>query len=426
MSNFKIVIIGIFGAGIIFGMLVFSGVISFGSSAATKEVTGSVTIWGTFDQNAMAGFISDFDTRNQKVTATYVQKDAATFDATLTEAIASGSAPDLILLPDSLVWRYSDKISHIPFASLPAQTFQSTFISAGNIFSATDGYVAVPWAADPLVMYYNRDMIEGIGLSQPPSNWQAFVASVPLLAKKQADLTLTQQAAALGSYSNIAHASDILALLFFENGNPFITLGATRPNIHFGTTSTADEITTSSQALTFYMGFSNSTNQDYTWNSGQPLDRSAFLSSTLAYYFGLASELPLIRATNPNLNFGIALPPQAAGKSPVTSGHVYGFAIPKSAPNQILSFTAATLLSNTASEAAITSKTGTSLALIPARRDVLAVKPVNDAYLWLLYDAAMSSGIWKALVGDISSSTLPVGDALTKAAAQLSSLGAKI
>jgi ABC-type glycerol-3-phosphate transport system substrate-binding protein len=438
MSNFKLILIGIFAAAAVFGMMVFSGIISLGGSSSATEVQGSVTVWGTFDSRALSGFLSDFNTRNQKISIIYQQKDAASFDAALIEAIAAGSPPDLVLLPDNLVWRYQNKMAHIPFTSLPAQTFQATFVSAGDIFAAADGYVAVPWATDPLVMYYNRDMLQGVGIALPPATWQDFTASVPLLAKKQVDLTLTQMAAALGSYANVAHAKDILALLMFENGNPFITGTATRPSVHFGAGSMGTDSVSAAQALDFYMAFSNASKQVYTWNAGQALDRDAFTQSSLAYYFGLASELPLIRAANPNLNFGIALPPQAPGKTPVTSGRIYGFAIPKSAPNQILSYTAATLLASSESEQALTTKTGADLALVPVRRDVLAAKPAGDAYLGLLYDAALvqrswldpypsaSSPIFAALVRDVSSSSLSVETALTKAAAQLNQLGGTI
>lgn len=439
MSNFKIIIIGIFAAAAVFGVLVFSGAINFGSSSTTPAtVQGSVTVWGTFNTTAMSGFVSDFNVRNQNISIIYVQKDPASFDTALIEAIAAGTPPDLVLLPDNLIWRYQNKMTRIPFGSLPAQTFQSTFTSAADIFGASDGYIGVPWASDPLVMYYNRDMLQGIGLAQPPATWQAFTDSVPKLVQKQADLTFTGEAAALGAYGNIQHAKDILALLFFENGNAFITNGATQPVVHFGTTASGADVTSSDQALSFYMAFSDPTKPVYTWNAGEPLDRNAFTQSSLAYYFGTASELPLIRAQNPNLNFGIALPPQAAGKPAVTSGHVYGFAIPKSAPNQLLSYTAATLLASNASETAITQKTGADLALIPIRRDVLAAKPANDAYVGFLYDAAIvqkswldpnpatTASVFNTLIRDISSSSLTVDAALSKAGAQLSLLGGSI
>lgn len=441
MSNFKVIFIGIFIAAAIFGMLVFAGVIKIGGGSASQtQVQGSVTVWGTFDRAAMQPFVENFNTRNNsaKISMGYEQKDAATFDQTLIEAIASGTAPDLVLLPDSLAWRYQDKLTHIPFASLPAQTYADTFVQAAQVFSVSDGFLAVPFAADPLIMYYNRDLLAAAGIAQAPALWQPFIESVPKLAKKTSDLTLTETAAALGTFANIAHAKDILALLFFENGNAFITGETGRPTPHFGPTATGTEGSGAVSAVDFYMAFADPLKEVYTWNAGEPLDRSSFIASKLAYYFGSASELPGIRAQNPNLNFGIALPPQAPRGLPVTSGRVYGFAIPKAAPNQTLSFTAATMLASAESGAALVEKAGTTLALVPARRDILANRPAGDLYLGLLYNAALVQRSWldpnpagstaalATLIRDISSSNLDTGAALAKAAAQLLFVGGRI
>lgn len=183
------------------------------------------------------------------------------------------------------------------------------------------------------------------------------------------------------------------------------------------------------------MAFSNPLKPVYSWNGGQSADRDSFIQSKLAYYFGTASELPIIRAQNPNLNFGIALPPQAQGGTPLTTGSIYGFAIPKSAPNQLLSYTATTILSGAQAQSALATDLETSAALMPVRRDVLAVKPVSDPYLGFLYDATLiqrswldpnpiaSNQIFSNLISNINSSALSTDQALAKAATELGSLG---
>ena len=282
-------------------------------------------------------------------------------------------------------------------------------------------------------MYYNRDITDGAGLAKVPSTWTAFSDSVPLLTKKQSDLSLTQSATALGTFKNITHAKDIIALLLLEANNPVITTAGSQIVTHFGPTAQGVENDTAVQALNFYMAFSDPVKNVYSWNAGQIQDRDAFLRGTLAYYFGSASELPAIRAQNPNLNFDVVMPPQS-GPIPLTTGRLYGLAIPKAASNQVLSYTAATLLVSAESESALNTKVGTTLALQPVRRDTLAAKPVSDPYATLLYNAALvmrpwfdpdpqvSSSIFSTLVGDISSGVLPTDQALSKAASQFAAL----
>ena len=431
MSNFKTIFIAVFIAAAIGAVLVFAGVFggSSSSSGTAAAPTGTVVLWGTFSQEAMSPFLQDFGLRNQAIQIAYVQKDPATFGDDLVEALAAGTPPDLVILPDNLLNRFEDKVTHIPFASLPAATFDSTFVSGANIFTASDGTLAIPWAADPLVMYYNRDMLQSANIAKAPATWQDFSATVPELTSKKPDLTITQSGAALGGYANIEHAKDIIALLFLQNGNPFITDG-TPVTPHFGNGGTNDNDIGPS-ALAFYTGFSDPVKDVYSWNGGQPLDLNAFTQSSLAYYFGTASELPQIRATNPNLNFDVALPPQSSATI-VTTGLMYGLAIPKIATNQQLSYAAAVALANADSENALTSKAATTLALMPVRRDVLANPPASDAYLALLYRAALVQKTWfdpnpagtdlvfGQLVKDISSGILTPDDALSKAASQIS------
>ena len=296
-------------------------------------------------------------------------------------------------MPDNLINHFKDKITHIHFTSIPADTYNNTYISAANIFAAPDGYVAIPWAADPLIMYYNRDMLQSAGIVNPPKTWQQFTDSVSLLTRKQSDLTLTQSATALGTYSNIAHVKDILALLFLQTGNQYMTYDYSNFDVHFS--GSQQESDTAKQVLTFYTDFANPIRALYSWNAGQPLDRDMFTQSSLAYYFGSASELPGIRATNPNLNFEIALPPQSTVTGTLlTTGRMYGFAIPKSAPNQLLSYTAATLLANTDAETSLSGDAAVTLSLIPVRRDVLANNQISDKYLNFLYKTALVQKSW--------------------------------
>ena len=156
-----------------------------------------------------------------------------------------------------------------------------------------------------------------------------------------------------------------------------------------------------------------------------------FTQSSLAYYFGTASELPGIRAKNPNLNFGIALPPQSANGLKLTTGRMYGFAIPRTAKNQLLSYTAATLLTNLASENSLSSNSAVTLSLIPVRRDVLGANKVSDPYLNFLYKTAIVQKSWfdpapvesdqilGNMIRDINSSLADSKSALGKAESQL-------
>ncbi|MEI6316618.1 MAG: extracellular solute-binding protein [bacterium] len=433
---FKNVILGIFIAGALLAMAMFAGIIKIGGkSTSTTVVKGTAVMWGTFSFQSMQPLLSDFKDVNGDINIQYVEKNPATFSSDITESIAAGNPPDLILMPDNLIKHFKDQIVHIPFTSIPADTYTNTFISAANIFVANDGIVALPWAADPMILYYNRDMLQSAGYAKPPAKWQDFTDSIKLLTIKQNDMTITQNAAALGTYSNIAHAKDIIALLFLQTGNPFMTYDYSHFTAYLGGGGTTNERDIANQVMAFYTAFSNPVKAVYSWNAGEPLDRDLFEQSSLAYYFGSASELPAIRAKNPNLNFGIALPPQSPTGTIVTTGRIFGIAIPKSAKNQLLSFTAASLLTNSAAEASLSGNSAVTLALLPVRRDVLSGKQVSDQYLNFLYktvivqkswfdpDPIVSDKILGGAIRDINSSLMTIDEALGKAETQLEATG---
>ncbi len=431
MSNFKIILISIFIAGAVLGILVFSGIINIGSSTTSTNVEGTATMWGTIDGRAVAPFFDDYDLRNTKVKVVYTQMDESTFADNLVEAIASGTAPDLVLLPDNLLWRFDDKLVHLPYATIPERTFTDTFVTGANIFLTGDGVLALPFAGDPLVLYYNRDILEGAGIAKVPQDWVSFADSVKKLTKHQDNLSFAQNGVAFGTYKNIVHTKDIFALLFLSASNPFITRASSGPLPHFGVIGSSSEITSAISATNFFLSFSDPAKDVYSWNAGEPRDRDAFVQGRLAYYFGTSSELPLLRALNPNLNFDVAMPPRSPNGSPVTTGRFYGVAIPKTAKNKDLSYAAGTLLTNTQASMALIEKAGTTLALMPVRRDVLAQKKADDQYISLFYnlmlvmrpwfdpDPVASGSILQTLINDVTSGFLTTDQALSKAASQV-------
>jgi ABC-type glycerol-3-phosphate transport system substrate-binding protein len=434
MSGFKTILLAVFIGATVLGVLVFSGIINIGGRSASVSVEGSVTLWGTFSNRDMSPLIQDYNIRNQKIPITYVEKNPATFADELVEALARGVVPDLVILPDNLINRFEDKVTHISYATLPARTFADTYVSGASIFLSSTGSIGIPWATNPLVMYYNKNLLEGAGIVKIPKTWGEFSDTIPALTQKRDDMTLIQSGTALGTFANIAHAKDIIAMLFLQTGNLFISNGI--PVVpHFGLTSiTSSSASVGTEALNFFTAFSNPVNDVYSWNAGQPLDRDAFTRSSLAYYFGTASELPVISSSNPNLRFDVALPPQSAVNTPSTTGRVYAVVIPRSAQNQLLSYTAALAFTNTESTTALVQKAATTLALMPARRDVLAQTPASDPYLALMYRAALlqrpwfdphpirSNEIFASLVREITSGIATIPQALSKAASQITAL----
>jgi ABC-type glycerol-3-phosphate transport system substrate-binding protein len=388
MKNFQVIITIIFIAAAVFGLLVFSGAIKIGSSG-TKGVQGTVVLWGTVKTQSIATALDDFNSANKTFTVKYVQKDPATFDQDLLEALASGQGPDLFFLPDDLVFHYSNKIYTIPYQSYPLTSFKNAFAGAGEVFLSSNGVLAFPMTIDPLVMYYNRGMLNSNSIIYPPKTWDEFQGLVPLLTKKDESGKIAKSAVALGQFSNITNAKSIISTLFMQAGNPIIA----EKNGSFVSTLNSNASYSTIQLdsiLNFFTSFADPSKDVYSWNKGLPNSSDYFSSDNLAFYFGYASELQNLINKNPNQDFLAAPIPQIKNSNfKTTAAKVTGIAISSRSTNITTAFTVASLMAT----GDFASKFANALLVAPARRDLLSAKP-TDAFFSIFYNSALYAKSW--------------------------------
>ncbi len=384
LSTFQIVFLGAFVFFAITGVIAFATFQSSGSGDLPP-----MTVWGTLPNEAMVTFLKSDAVASLELQLTYVQKSEETFSSDFTEALARGAAPDIVIVPDSYFLSMKNKLMPISEKSLPLRDFKDAFIEAGELFVRSTGIYGVPVAVDPLVMYWNRSLYGGAGISTPPRSWDEFFVLAPKFNQYDDSKNITQTIVSLGEFVNISHAKSILATLIFQGGNSIVreTPDGFESILPFG----GNNLTPPAEsALLFYTEFANSAKPVYSWNKALPNSQDAFVSGTSATYFGLASELPTLRRRNPNLNFDVAVMPQVKGSaSKVTYGRVYALSIPRLAANPIASFEVVKLLASEQANIAFSE----ALNLPPVRRTLLTEAPSN-AYFSIFYSSALISRGW--------------------------------
>lgn len=425
MNTFQAIVLGVFAVLAVLGVAIFAST----SVDGKKDYLGDVVMWGPIPIDALKDVQSTISTTlASKVTFTYKEVPAADFDRTLTEAIANGQAPDLVLLPDDQFYKHKAQL--LPFSpeALPARTFLDVFAERGEVFLLPRGTYALPLSIDPLVMYWNRDLVSLAGLSRVPKTWEEVVANTPLLTKKDARGNLLQSAITLGGAKNMPNEKGIVTALllqvgdkvaaFDEYGQLRVTLGETEPSSE-----------PSLSALRFYTEFGDPVKTVYTWNTALPDAQALFAQGKLALYIGYASELGELRAMNPNLNIDVALLPNREGAPQLTYGHTTGIAVMKAGKNPAGAMAAATTIVG----AEISEKFMAATSIPSARRDVLG-KQQKDPILatfakaallargWVDPDQTRSSAIFGTLIDRILSGALPLEQALTEANRDLSAL----
>ena len=429
MKNFSIILLTVFIISAIVGILIFSGMIPLGSQEGKEGSGGTVVMWGTVKIASITKAIESFNKENKVYVLKYVEKNQDTLDTDLLEALASGTGPDIFFISEDLAYKYSNKILTIPYKSYPLSVFRETFSSAGEVFLTSEGFLAFPMTVDPLVLYYNRNILDTNGIIYPPLYWDQLNEFNSKLTRKDSVGKIQKSAFALGQYSNITNAKDILSMFLLQVGNPIVF---EKKGSFLSSLNTQIGNYKPEEILEFYTSFTDPLNENYSWNKSLPLSRDSFIAGNLAFYFGFASELNPMIARNPNLNFNIAPVPQIKdAEVKVTSGRVIGLAISSFSKNLNSSFIVANLLAtgNFAKEFAKAQN------LAPARRDLLlALSNSDDAFLPTFYSSALftrswldpnpkeSSIIFSRMIENILSNNLTVTQSMKDASSKLNLL----
>ncbi|HEU5114756.1 MAG TPA: extracellular solute-binding protein [Candidatus Paceibacterota bacterium] len=406
------------------------GVILFAvSKNSASKGAAPIVMWGTLDQEAMTNFLSKENQANKNtLNVSYVKKDPQTFESDLISALARGSGPDLILLPQDLILKQLDKFYVVPFANYSQRSFMDAFIQEGELYLTKDGVVGLPFTVDPMVMYWNRDIFSNAGVAVPPTSWTQFFDLAPKVTVKDDNGNVTQSLVAFGESANVTHFKDMLALLAMQAGTSIV--GTDRQG-NLGSVLSArgaDGMVPGEEALSYYTEFSNPLKSSYSWNRSLPNDKAAFIGGKLAVYFGYASELQSIRNGNPNLNFDVALMPQTEGKK-MTFGNMDAIAILKASRNVAAAYTAAVALTSESLETDWQTISG----LPPVRRALLSPLP-SDAYNSIFYQSALISNAWldpnreatidtmSNLIENVTSGRLRISEAVDRANQEIGAL----
>jgi multiple sugar transport system substrate-binding protein len=422
ISKFQIIMLAIFVIFLVAGVIAFA---SYKGSSSSSSLP-SITIWGTFPKSAFDQYVSQINlTLPQQMSIQYMQESPSAFHNDFIAALARGQGPDAILIPADLLLPEEDKLTVIPYSALPERTFLDTYIQEVSIYLTQNGILGIPFAVDPLVMYWNRDMFNAAGIAKPPVYWDEFTALNKAITVKSQNGTVTRSAVAMGDFANVVNARELLGTLLLQTGNPVTSVSANGSVVSALSTSAAVDPT---KAVDFFTQAVDPTNAEYSWNRSWPDSKSAFLSGTLATYFGFASEISDIRSKNPNLNFDVApLPQLRSGGQAADYARLYGFSIVRSSakantvfqvvstlvmPQYLVSFSSPTSLYLPSVDLGIIQSGSTDPYIAVFGRTALIART------WLDVDPSISTNILGSMIQAVTSGQKSVSQAVNDAGAQ--------
>lgn len=377
-NTFEIALIGIFiiagvTAAVIFGL----------QRASLRDGGQSIVIWGALPEAEIRGVISA--QAGESFHAEYKYVPAGDLDHALTEALASQQQPDLVIFPHQYLLVLEDRINQIPYTQFSERSFVDTFIDGADVFRTPEYIRAIPFAVDPLVLFFNKQRLSSAGYVGTPFYWDELPSYVENLTDIEGT-SVREAAVALGRYGNIRHANQILSAMLMQADVPLVVW---REGDYESGLNVSAARQASQSVVRFYTEFGDPEKSVYTWNNALPEDFTTFTTGNLGMYFGQGSEIRLVQQTNPNLSFDIAHIPYTRGDTRQTFGTFWGIGVVDRAPNGDAAFAFINKLISAPAGQMI----GENTLRVPVRRDVLAAG-TSDFFKEKLYQVGITSRAW--------------------------------
>lgn len=301
---------------VILALVVITVVLPKIQDIGEKEVI--LTYWGLWEnENVMKGVIADFQRQNPKIKVMYEKQNIKEYRERVTTRIQNGTGPDIFMIHNTWMPMFVTLLTPIPNSAMKSEEFKNTYYSVMQTDMMRNGAIyGIPAGVDTLSMYVNKDIFESAGI-EVPNMWDDFANAARKLTVKDEQGRIKTAGAALGTFDNINHSSDIISLLFLQNGADLKNLSLTNQN--------------ASDALSFYTSFARDAGS--VWD--ETLDPSLFMftQGNLAMYFGYSWDFFVIKASNPNLPFDIYPVPHLQGKE-VTIASYWASSVPVKSKHQ--------------------------------------------------------------------------------------------
>lgn len=258
----------------------------------SKKTVGNAKIkyWGLWeDKSTIQPIIDDFNKKYPNIKVEYKIQDIKQYRDKLTTQINNNAGPDVFLFHNTWLPMFTNILLPVSTETISKEEFKNSFYPvAQKDLIRNNAIYGIPTEIDTLSLYVNSDIFQQAG-AKVPNNWEDFVKIARSLTVIDQSGKIKTSGAALGAYDNVAHASDIVSMLFAQNKADIYNLSATPVK--------------SSDALDFYTDFASGDQR--VWDKTLANSRQEFAGENTAMFFGYSWDYFAIKASNPNLKIEI-------------------------------------------------------------------------------------------------------------------------
>jgi len=296
----KFIVFGALGLIILLVIFFIFNLLFQNRSKAPQAIT--LNYWGLWeDKNIFQPVFDEYKKTHANITINYIKQDPKLYRDRLKAALDKGEGPDIFRFHNTWVPMMKSYLSAMPKNIYTDSDFQKTFFPVATSDLKLGGNIyGIPLMIDGLVLFYNADILKGANVAVPQT-WEDVQKAVPKLTVREKGKIVTA-GIALGTAENIEHFSDILGLMFLQNG--------TKPEKSLFSCADGGTTTCGVEALTYYRKFAEIPNN--TWDETLENSIVAFAGKKVAMIIAPSWEAFTIKelAKNSNLNFKVGKVPQ--------------------------------------------------------------------------------------------------------------------
>ena len=409
-------------------ILILRGIGGGPAQSATLE------FWGVFDDRSAFDKVStDFQAQNPGVKVLYRQFSYEDYERSLIDALAAGTGPDIVMIHNTWLPKHGDKLlalpSKIPGQKQPLLTIQdykNSFVDvAFQDFTFNNQIYGLPLYVDTLALFYNKDILNGAGITRPPQDWDEFNSDVETITRLDGSGQISQSAAAIGAARNINRSTDLLSALMIQTGVRMTD--ADNKSASFA--GLVNNTAVGESALKYYTDFANPSVRAYTWNDVQHYSVDAFIEGKTAMMFNYSHEAGVLKNKASRLNFGVAPMPQVSRTDVKNYANYWGAGVSAKSkfPNEAWKFVAY-LASKEGAQSYLSATLRPS-----ARRDLIELQRSDldlgvfavqalSARSWYQIDSSAIETIFADMIDDVNFGRLSVKDSLSNAESRVNVL----
>lgn len=318
-----------------------------GCGTASNPYKVNLEVWGLYDDSdAFLEIINQYKKINSHIGEIKYRKfTAESYRSELMEALATGQGPDIFLIHNNWLPSFKNKLEPAPTSITNLQELNNNFPDVvAKDFVDSNKIYAYPLSVDSLALYYNKDLLNAVGISRPPQTWNEFNEASAKMAAINSEGNITRAGAAMGTAKNINRSADILTMLMMQNGVEMTDSGNLSATFDRGVIdANGNSVLAGANALNYYTSFArltvdeNKPNPLYTWNLRMPDSVEAFAEGRVGMMINYSWQVTNIKAANPKLNYGVAMLPQIASEKPASFANYWAFAVAKNKLSQTTS-----------------------------------------------------------------------------------------